>query len=300
MKDRKPYIALLMSILAPGLGHIYYGKVVKGILLLGFAHIYFPLVIIMGIASEKGPYYFFILMAAFIFSSLIMLYAIGDTVFLIRRKMKHVNPGKLNRPWVYVLIIIISLTASWLFPMNIRNYHVQAFRIPAGSMIPSLLIGDYVFADKAVYKERLPRRGEIVVFIPPKDHKKYFIKRVIGLPGDLIEIRGEDVILNGTPLAIGLETNAEFQGNKEIIKGNVVSESLDDISYHILLVESKQTNQHQGPFTVPQGHCFVMGDNRYNSHDSRHFGPVAFQNVIGRVNFIYCPARSWSRFGKIN
>lgn len=299
MKKRKSYIALLLSIVAPGLGHIYCGKPVKGLILLGFVYIYFPFVLLMGMAGEKGPCYFIALMAAILFSSLVMIYAIGDAFFLARREKENVNPGRLNQPWVYALVIAASLAATWLFPMNIRNDHVQAFRIPAGSMIPNLLIGDYLFADKALYKKRSPRRGEIVIFIYPKDRQKYFIKRVIGLPGDRIEIRGQEVILNGLPLALGPKTQAEFKGNKGIIKGAVASETLGDITYPILLVGSKRSDQRDGPFTVPNGHCFVMGDNRFSSHDSRHFGPVPMEDVIGRADFIYFPERSWSRFGKI-
>jgi len=299
MKKRKSYVALLLSILAPGLGHIYCGKPVKGLLLLGFVYSYFPLVLLMGLAGEKSSCYYITLMAAILFSSLVMVYAIGDAFFLARRKMETNNPGRRNQPWVYALVIAAGLAATWFFPMKIRNEHVQAFRIPASSMIPNLLIGDYLFADKALYKKRSPQHGEIVIFIYPKDRQKYFIKRVIGLPGDRIEIRGPEVILNGLPLPLGPQTQAEFQGNKGTIKGAVTSETLGEITYPILLVESKRSDQHGGPFTVPEGHCFVMGDNRLGSHDSRQFGPVPLEDVIGRADFIYFPERSWSRFGKI-
>ncbi len=299
MKKRKSFITPLLSIVAPGLGHIHCGKPVKGLILFGFVHIYFPIVLLMGMTGEKGPCYYITLMAAFLFSSLVMVYAIGDAFFLAKRKKENVNPGRLNQPWVYALIIAVSLAATWLFPMNIRNSHVQAFRIPAGSMLPNLLIGDYLFADKALYKKRSPRRGEIVVFIYPEDRHKYFIKRVIGLPGDRIEIRGQEVILNGIPLALGPKTQAEFKGNKGIINGAVASETLGDMTYPILLVESKRSDRRDGSFTVPDGCCFVMGDNRFNSHDSRYFGPVPLKDVIGRADFIYFPERSWTRFGKI-
>jgi signal peptidase I len=299
MKKRKSYIALLLSIVAPGLGHIYCGKPLKGFILLGFAYIYFPVVLLMEMAGEKGPCYFITLMAAILFASLVMIYAIGDAFFLSRRQKENINPGQFNQPWVSALIIVACLAATWLFPINIRNNHVQAFRIPASSMIPNLLIGDYLFVDKALYKKRSPRRGEIVVFIYPEDRQKYFIKRVIGLPGDRIEIRGPAVILNGVPLVLGPETQSEFKGNKGIINGAVASETVDDITYSILLAKSERSDQRLGPVTVPEGHCFVMGDNRFNSHDSRHFGPVPLEDVVGRADFIYIPERSWSRFGRI-
>ncbi|WP_419662388.1 LepB: predicted signal peptidase I [Desulfosarcina variabilis str. Montpellier] len=300
MKKRKTYIAPLLSIAAPGLGHIYCGKPVKGLILFGLVHIYFPIVLLMGMTGEKGLCYYITLMAAVLFTSLVMVYAIGDAFLLARRKKENVIPGRLNQPWVYALVIAAGVAATWLFPMNIRNNHVQAFRIPASSMIPNLLIGDYLFADKSLYKKRSPRRGEIVVFIYPKDRHKYFIKRVIGLPGDRIEIRGQEVILNGIPLALGPETQAEFKGNQGIIKGTVASETLGDITYPILLVKTKRSDRHGGPFTVPDGCCFVMGDNRVNSRDSRHFGPVPLGDVIGRADFIYFPERSWTRFGRLS
>lgn len=298
MRKRKPYIALLLSIVAPGLGHIYCGKLMKGFILLGLIYIYFPIVLLMGMAGEKSSIYYVILMASIIFSSLVMIYTIIDAFFLAKRE-KYINPGQANRPWVYAIIMAVAMIATWLFPLNIRNNHVQAFKIPASSMIPNLLIGDYLFADKAIYKKRMPRRGEIVIFLYPRDRQKYFIKRVIGLPGDRIEIRGQEFIINGRPLNPVPQVYAEFNGNKGKIKGFVASEVIDNINYSTFLIESKRPAQREGTFTVPDGHCFVMGDNRFNSHDSRHFGSILLKDIIGRADFIYFPAQKWSRFGKI-
>lgn len=299
MKKRKPYLALLLSILAPGLGQIYCGKPVKGIIMFGLVNIYFPLSFLLGTMGEKGPWFYIPLMGAILFSALVMVYAIGDAFFLARRVKNDFIPGRLNRPCVYLLAISAGLAAAWLFPYTVREYSFHAFKIPAGSMIPNALIGDYLLADKSVYKKREPRRGEIVIFIYPKDREKYFIKRVIGLPGDRIEIRGPDVILNGRPLAHGPEREAEFNGNKGTIKGRVVQETLGGTTYPILLTKSKRSDRSTGPVTVPDGHCFVMGDNRFNSYDSRFFGPVPLEDVIGKAGFIYFPAESWSRFGNI-
>ncbi|MBM9616933.1 signal peptidase I [Desulfobulbus rhabdoformis] len=299
MKKRKPYIALLFSILTPGLGHIYCGRPLKGLLLFGCTVVYFPLAWLIEMAGARGTSFYIAFMAVLLFSALAMLYAIGDAFFLAKRKREEMRAGPFNRSWVYILIILAGLTTSWAFPLNIKSNLVQAFRIPSSAMTPSVLIDDYLFADKALYKKRLPRYGEIVVFIYPEDRQKYFIKRVIGLPGDRIEVRGDEVIVNGHPLAHVLKTQATFNGAKGPIKGAVVEETLADRTYSILLTKSKQSNKHMGPFIVPANHCFVLGDNRNNSLDSRHFGPVPLVDVLARADFIYLPAGKWSRFGKI-
>ena len=299
MGKRKPYLALLLSILTPGLGHIYCRKPLKGILLYCCATLYFPFVFLMGIVPEKGTFYYCSFLAVVLFSAMVMLYAIVDVFFLARRQPDGMHPGQLNRLWVYSLILLVGLATAYGFPVIIKSKHVQAFKIPSSAMLPNVLIGDYLFSDKALYKKRLPRRGEIVVFIYPKDRRKYFIKRVIGLPGDQVEVRGEEVILNGRSLVHGPKSMAEFNGTKGRIKGVVVTETLGNSTYSILFTESQKSKDHSGPFLVPEGHCFVLGDNRFNSFDSRNFGTIPLDDVLARADFIYLPAGSWSHFGKI-
>lgn len=158
----------------------------------------------------------------------------------------------------------------------IRTFIVQAFKIPSGSMIPTLQIGDHILVNKMSYGVRIPlwgnylvhfnkpKRGDVVVFIFPEDRSKDFIKRVIGVAGDRVEIRDKKVYINGKPIK---DPHAHFEGG-EPQGGYFVR---DDY----------------GPRRVPAGHIFVMGDNRDRSYDSRFWGFVDLRDVKGKAFLVY-------------
>ncbi len=169
----------------------------------------------------------------------------------------------------YTEAIILALIAALL----IRATVVQAFRIPSGSMIPTLLVGDQILVDKLAYKFRKPQRGDIMVFKYPKDESRDFIKRVIGLPGDKLEIKSRKVYVNGEPI------NEDAYAYHEFADLNTYPHPRDNF----------------GPVTIPEKSYFVMGDNRENSMDSRFWGFLDEENLVGRAFIIY-----WSRDVKEN
>jgi signal peptidase I len=169
-----------------------------------------------------------------------------------------------------------------LLALFIRTFVVQAFKIPSGSMEPTLLIGDHIFVNKFIYGIKIPflrktlipinnpSRGDIIVFIFPKDESKDFIKRLIGLPGEKIEIRGSEIFIDG--------------------------KQFDD-PYG----DYKDRNNPGEPclfctVTVPEGHYFVMGDNRNNSEDSRYWGFVPANSIKGKAFIVYWSWPHWKRF----
>lgn len=170
-----------------------------------------------------------------------------------------------------------SILIALIIALFIRTFIVQAYKIPSGSMIPTLLIGDYLLVNKLSYGLRnpikddflyewsLPKRQEIVVFTYPADKNLDFIKRVIGLPGDTVEIINKKVYVNGAPLE---EPYVQFT-DKEIYP--------KDIS----------PRDNFGPVVVPQGHIFVLGDNRDQSYDSRFWGFVPLHSLKGKALIIY-------------
>ncbi len=172
-----------------------------------------------------------------------------------------------------------SIVVAVILALFIRTFVVQAFKIPTGSMEPNLLVGDHLLVNKFVFAptasplERaiLPmreiNRGDIVVFKFPEEPERDFIKRVIGLPGDTIEVRSRQVLLNGSRIE---EPYAHFL----FPVGDGESDSLD-------------VRARYGPVTVPQGHYFMMGDNRDNSQDSRYWGFLPAPYVKGRALMIY-------------
>ena len=170
-----------------------------------------------------------------------------------------------------------SIVFALLLALFIRSFIVQAFKIPSGSMIPTLQIGDHIMVNKLSYgirspfwdlflvSFRKPQRGDVVVFIFPEDRSKDFIKRVVGIEGDMVEIREKKVYINGRPLE---DPHAQFEGDPPE-RGPL------------------NVRDNYGPKQVPENHIFVMGDNRDRSYDSRYWGYVNLDDVKGRAFMIY-------------
>ncbi|CAI8885508.1 MULTISPECIES: signal peptidase I [Methylococcus] len=185
-----------------------------------------------------------------------------------------------------------------LVVMLLRSFLVEPFRIPSGSMMPTLLIGDFILVNKFTYGIRLPvlntkiiemnepQRGDIVVFRFPKDPTVDYIKRVIGLPGDRIGYYNKQLYVNGKPMpqtSLGI-----YQGvgqGASMSGAELLSEDLEGVEHDILIRHGQPTVQ--GEFTVPEGSYFVMGDNRDNSNDSRYWGVVPEANLVGKAFFIW-------------
>ncbi|AAU92527.1 signal peptidase I [Methylococcus capsulatus str. Bath] len=185
-----------------------------------------------------------------------------------------------------------------LVVMLLRSFLVEPFRIPSGSMMPTLLIGDFILVNKFTYGIRLPvlntkiiemnepQRGDIVVFRFPKDPTVDYIKRVIGLPGDRIGYYNKQLYVNGKPMPQTLLGIYQGVGQGASMSGaELLSEDLEGVEHDILIRHGQPTVQ--GEFTVPEGSYFVMGDNRDNSNDSRYWGVVPEANLVGKAFFIW-------------
>jgi signal peptidase I len=170
-----------------------------------------------------------------------------------------------------------AIGMALLLALFIRTFIVQAFKIPSGSMIPTLQIGDHILVNKLAYGIRVPlwghylvdfgkvQRGDVIVFIFPEDRSKDFIKRVVGVAGDTVEVRGKKIYINGQQVE---DLHAHFEGDDP---QNILPASRDDY----------------GPTKVPENHLFVMGDNRDRSYDSRFWGFVNLEDVRGKAFLIY-------------
>jgi len=170
-----------------------------------------------------------------------------------------------------------AIGMALLLALFIRTFIVQAFKIPSGSMIPTLQIGDHILVNKLAYGIRVPlyghylvdfgkvQRGDVIVFIFPEDRSKDFIKRVVAVAGDTVEIRGKKISINGKQVD---DPHAHFEGDDP---QNVLPASRDDF----------------GPTRVPENQLFVMGDNRDRSYDSRFWGFVNLDDVRGKAFLIY-------------
>ena len=188
----------------------------------------------------------------------------GDIIPEAKSKRKSVI-----REYAEAIVIAIILA------LFIRTFVVQAFKIPSGSMKPTLLVGDHILVNKFIYGVKLPftdkvlvkiskaKRGDVVVFKYPLDTRKDYIKRVVGLPGDQVELANKQLLINGRPTE---DPYASYS-----IQGNL---------------------RKFGPITVPTDHLFVMGDNRDESSDSRVWGFVPISYLKGKAFLIYW---SWDR-----
>ncbi len=184
---------------------------------------------------------------------------------------------------------------GFVFALLLKKYVLEAFKIPSAAMFPTLLVGDHVFVDKRGHG-RLPRRGEVVVFTYPKDPSKDFIKRVIGLPGDIIAYgQAGNLLLNGekiphTPCSQKIEQMIfDAEQTEKAPRKKLVScafETLGTHRYRIALAENA-IEQVLQEIKVPRGQVFVMGDNRPNSFDSRFFGTVPITDIKGQAKSIY-------------
>jgi signal peptidase I len=198
-----------------------------------------------------------------------------------------------------------SILGAIVIFLFLRTFLIEAFRIPSGSMIPTLLVGDWLFVNKLVYGPHLPftdvnlpgysepRRGEVVVFVSPPQHDQpedltpTLVKRLVGVPGDTLFMRAGLLHVNGVPQRQG------FAAQNEVGDPNEVS-PLFDWQKRVGLPQSRfgpapaqPTHDDWGPLVVPPAHFFMMGDNRYNSKDSRYWGFVPRENVRGRPMFVY-------------
>jgi signal peptidase I len=172
-----------------------------------------------------------------------------------------------------------SLVIAVVLALFVRTWVFQAFKIPTGSMEPNLLVGDHLIVNKmmfsptasalerAVLPMRTITRGDIIVFKYPEEPERDFIKRVIGLPGDRLELRRKVLYINGEPLTEPYAHLSEPASDSPGVTGDL--------------------REFYGPVTVPQGQYFMMGDNRDNSQDSRYWGFLPEHYVKGRALFIY-------------
>lgn len=306
-RERKPLFAVALSFFLIGLGQVYNGKPRKGIL---FFVASFILPFLFFQFSVVGPNQTLIvfLVLSLAASLGIFIWAALDAWKQAKRMEKNYRLKVYNRLYVYILLGIVLNLFAFRPIVNWQYFFFFAlpYRMQTGSMAPTVLPGDFIMADKRIdhSSENLGlKRGELVVFKFPRNKKIHFIKRIIGLPGDEIELRGMELYVNGKKWTAQEVPQVEGKRDENIKKGTIAFYEKGDSGTHIVSylqgAERKDLS-----VSVPEGCCFVLGDNRDNSADSRHWGNVPLMDILSRARLVYFSIDPeggvrWGRIGKL-
>jgi signal peptidase I len=303
---RHIWVAAMFSLIMPGLGQVYCGRLKRG-LVLNFLNI-LPLPLIIWLFHfSAAPVVIPITLLLILAGGIVQLIAICDSAYLAKRTGTNYQLKDYNGSLVYILFILIVTGGSIGSSLYLRDQTLEAFRVPAASCYPTIMPNDRILANKSAYKSTDPKRGDLVVFLNPTNRHINFIKRVVAVAGDTVEIKDgllyiNDEKLQRLKLPQSTLDNIRVKIDGEPLDGEVFEEINGDAKYKIILAKSPHDKMSQDfeKTTVPEHHCFVLGDNRNLSYDSRHFGPLLLATIKGRADYLYCPAKDWSRFGKIS
>lgn len=213
-----------------------------------------------------------------------------EDIVALERASREPSVVEMARSFFPIILIVLL----------VRSFIVEPFRIPSGSMMPTLLVGDFILVNKFAYGIRLPvlntkiietgtpQRGDVFVFRYPEDPKIDFIKRVIGVPGDHIVYRNKVLYINGevAPQQY-LDSYVGDGGGKVMTGARHLHEDLGSVAHDILVMPGRNVFGGDFEFIVPEGQFFAMGDNRDNSRDSRAWGTVPEANLVGKAFFIW-------------
>jgi signal peptidase I len=268
-KKRRPILAFFLSLLVPGLGQLYNGQPRKAV-------IYFlsPLFIITAYAFT-GLCHFFLGMLIYISLFLIVYLSISIDAAVNAKKLKNYVLRRFNKWYIYlVAYILLGVVAlpEYFYLLRDNIIGLSPYRISSESMRSTLQVGDCLFVDVKYYGENEIDRGDVIAFLSPIDNDEVWLKRAVAFGGERVEIINDQLMINSS----------------------LVDEIWD---LHFSHEFSHKSMENYGPETPPEGTVFVLGDNRHSSVDSRQFGPIDMDNIIGKATYIYL-SRDWDRIGQ--
>ncbi|WPD23270.1 MAG: signal peptidase I [Candidatus Electrothrix scaldis] len=277
-KPRKPCVAALLSLLSCGLGHVYAGELKRGILFyLGRGLLLAILLFLLFIRPDRLG-----LLVALVASIVYFLFYFFDSVRAAKKSSASYEMRKFNKWYFYLFYLFLAnIVLQSLAGALVKEHFIKAYKIPAGSMLPTLLVGDHLLVNRFIYKQRQPERGDIVVFEYPRDPSLDYIKRIVAVAGDVVELRDKRLFVDGVPQ----------DAYPTVHKDNTIHPRSED------------PRDNFGPVTVPEHAVFVLGDNRDNSFDSRFWGFVDESTIKGKAMSFYwswdlkeplLSARRWS------
>lgn len=266
---RKPWLAAALSLFCPGLGHLYCGRLATALALLLLSMLYAPAALVAALLPPSDAL-LWTLGTATLASALLTVVAAVHAARLARREGAAFAPRDFQRAGVYAVFVAAAVLAPAASVVAIRGYVFAAYRIASGSMEPSLAQGDRVLVNRLRFATRAVERGEIVVYHPEGERHAY-VKRVVGLPGDRVEVRDGQVLVDGAPLAAG-------EGQDDTVR-----EQSGERTWRV----RPGAGAPDVPETVvPAGSVYVLGDARDASLDSRTQGPVPRSRLVGPAEYV--------------
>jgi signal peptidase I len=293
-KARRPLVALFAGLLLPGLGQVYNGEPARGAALLFSIAMLLPSSAWLALHGPRSLLSLVIVVGALV-SLAIYIYSVVAAYRTAGRLRDRFSPGAWNRGVVYfVLLVFGHLFVLGPLAGYVKGHLIETFKVPSASMMPTIMPGDRFFADKRAGHPGGVKiqRGAIAVFPYPNERTTLFVKRIIGLPGDRIEMEGTSVKVNGVEIR-GEEVRdlGDPALGRLLDEHQAFRESAGQGSYTVLWrkASKEQAGKQDGKreqlsTVVPNGHVFVLGDNRDAAHDSRHFGtlPIADVTAVAR------------------
>lgn len=266
---RLPWLAVALTMCCPGLGQLYCGRAARGLVMFGSFALFGPLVVGLSLIATSTASLLLFVVCLLAFVGAAIWIAVDAKRIAAQQRSQDYTLRDYNHLAVYVMLSLTSVPYSIGLAFFLRANVMEAFVIPTSSMSPTLLPGDRILTNKLGISTRTFARGDLVVFRNPENRRQMFVKRIVGLPGDSIEINQRELLING----------------------EMLHRMPDDAAANPPSMVSSRP--------VPAGSYFVLGDNRNLSHDSRAFGFLSHGEITGVVTYLYWPAKSWSRFGSV-
>ncbi len=260
-RRRRPWVAGLLNLFFPPLGHVYAGRLLRGVSMWFLGLGYMFLVIAVAVYLPVTPLIFNLLIISVLLYPAVM---VTDAVLAARRRRDTPRKGY-QRWWFYLAVPVVVIVANHIVARSLRAVVCEAFVIPTRAMAPTIQAGDRIVVDKLCVRPANLSRGDLVVFFSDGPGSPCWIMRVAGLPGDTVEVKNERIFVNG----------------KEWAESHAV------VNKHLPL---HPQSANYGPMKVPADSFFVLGDNRRLANDSRLIGPIPLRDLYGKAKVIY-----WSR-----
>ncbi len=286
---RRWWIAAFLSLALPGLGQVYNGQPKKGLLLFIFLVIWSFVALIIAIGIPLARFNLIPLILILVF----LLYILIEAIITARRLGSNYQRKTYNKWYIYLIVYAIASFVSELAltPLT-KSCIIQAFRIPSGGMEDTLLVGDFIFANKFIYGSKIPfwdirlpglrepKPGDIIIFKYPEDPSRDFLKRCVAVGGQTVEIRNKKLYVDGKRFPDPPKVKYD---SSRMSRGRILSK------------KRERVGDNYGPRKLKEGELFMLGDNRDNSQDSRFWGPLPMENVLGKAVIIYF---SWDSAAK--